>query len=175
MCVAPTAWLSLLIASPKVIQQKVAVRRGDPPKRNLRVMQELKAFMELHHMEYSKAIQSTSDDTPIDRKTLNTRRYLFKQAWEKMLEVRNGSLASDTFDAWILDDGSAVTVAMVVTKLASSFKDTVFRAMPGKPEEGKWTKLGPSLGWWVAFKMLGAARVAFSMAAIAADASFTAA
>lgn len=52
---------------------------------------------------------------------------------------------------------------MMVTKLASSFKNTVFRAMPGEPEEGTWTNIGPSLDWWMAFMMLGAAKFVGAM------------
>ena len=67
----------------------------------------------------------------------------YKQAWSEFVNlyggVRDGRIVSYVHEP--------VQRSLHIRRLASSVVNTRLRALPIKPEDGKWARLGPALLW----------------------------
>ena len=146
-------FLSVLIAAPGVIRARFTPLRGEPPPGTVMLMAELRAWMERHFLEYSKCLDRDPDDN--EGKAHKNARTRYRQAWDNMLRWRNGKMTPHSLEVWF-PEGMDIDAERSCVSIAEAYKNCVFKQLPGKPEAGKWTKLGPALDWWMCYLMTGA-------------------
>ena len=128
-----------------ILDGLVIVDDMHPLPEDLEVMKFLRKHMMYHFKGYNSAYSNPAKPNQKMRA-----RQLLENAWDDFQYWWNGSLASEhMYFHYIKLSSEKPNKETIAGGMARSFVRLVFRALPGTPEDGKWTKTPPAFDFFV--------------------------
>ena len=126
-----------------VVLDTLEIVPGNPPEDSGLLGAALKSHMVHHFKQFGKATAETHN-AKRERETLNK----IESAWDELLACVNCLVSAiDGNTLHYSGPSGCSNKEVVAARISRAMLNVFYARLPGKPEEGKWTKSPPAVDW----------------------------